>query len=261
MVTVDLFVRECGPSHAPTVVLLHGGGISGWMWDRCTALLQDYHCLIPDLPEHGRSCGIKPITIEDSAWRVADLIRDRVPSGKAHVVGHSLGGQVLVALLATAPQVVDRAVVSSALLRPLPMAGLLSLISRAVLPLARNRPFQQLQARSFHIPAADFETYYQDTQRLSPGALGRILDENSSFRLPTGLQEATVPTLVLAGQKELGIMRDSVHELTAALPNAQGYLISGADHAYLFAEPGRFTGILRAWFSSHQLPEDILISW
>jgi pimeloyl-ACP methyl ester carboxylesterase len=141
------------------------------------------------------------------------------------------------------------------------MAGLLSLISRAVLPLARNRPFQQLQARSFHIPAAGFETYYQDTQSLSPGALGRILDENSAFRLPTGLQGVSVPTLVLAGQKELWIMRDSVHELTAALPNAQGYLISGADHAYLFVEPERFTGILRSWFSGHQLPEDILISW
>ena len=261
MIIVDLFVRECGPRHAPTVVLLHGGGISGWMWDRCTALLQDYHCLIPDLPEHGRSYSVGPFTIEDSARRMADLIRERAPGGRAHVVGHSLGGQVLVALLATAPQVVDRAVVSSALLRPLPMAGLLSLISRAVLPLARNRPFQQLQARSFHIPAADFETYYQDTQRLSPGALGRILDENRSFRLPSGLREVAVPTLVLAGQKELGIMRDSVHELTEVLPNAQGYLISGADHAYLFAEPEWFAGILCAWFSRRQLPEEILISW
>jgi pimeloyl-ACP methyl ester carboxylesterase len=231
------------------------------MWNRCADLLPEYHCLIPDLPEHGRSCGIKPFTIVDSARRVADLIRNRVPGGQAHVVGHSLGGQVLVALLATEPLVVDRAVVSSALLRPLPMAGLLSLISRALLPLARNRPFQQLQARSLRIPIADFDTYYQDARSLSPGALGRILDENSSFRLPPGLQNADAPTLVLAGQKELGIMRDSVHELTAVLPNAQGYLISGADHAYLFAEPERFTGILRAWFSSHQLPEDILSSW
>jgi pimeloyl-ACP methyl ester carboxylesterase len=70
-----------------------------------------------------------------------------------------------------------------------------------------------------------------------------------------------VPTLVLAGQKKLRVMRDSVLELTAALPNAKGYLISGADHAYLFAEPDRFTGILRAWLNSQQLPEDILIRW
>ncbi|MGA9098392.1 MAG: alpha/beta fold hydrolase [Methanotrichaceae archaeon] len=153
----DIVVRECGPSRAPTVVFLHGGGISGWMWYRCASLLYDYHCLIPDLPEHGSSRSIKPFTIEDSAWRIANLIQDRVPCGRAHVVGHSLGGQVLVALLAMAPHVIDRAVVSSALLQPLPMAILLSAISCAVLPLAQNRFFQKLQARSFHIPAADFE--------------------------------------------------------------------------------------------------------
>ncbi len=257
----DIFVRECGPGHAPTVVLLHGGGISGWMWNRCASLLYDYHCLIPDMPEHGQSSGIEPFTIRDSARRIADLIRDRVPGGRAHIVGHSLGGQVLVALLATSPQVIIRGVVSSALLQPLPLAGLLSVVSRAVLPLARNRLFQKLQASSFHIPASDFETYYHDTLKLSGGALSHILDENRSFRLPSDLQKVTVPTLVLAGQKELKAMHESVHELTAALPNAQGYLISGADHAYLFAEPERFTSILQAWLSSQQLPEDILIHW
>ena len=101
----DIFVRECGPGHAPTIVMLHGGGISGWMWDRCASMLYDYHCLIPDMPEHGQSSSIKPFTIKDSARRIADLIRNQVPGGRAHVVGHSLGGQVLVALLATAPQV------------------------------------------------------------------------------------------------------------------------------------------------------------
>jgi pimeloyl-ACP methyl ester carboxylesterase len=70
----DIFVREFGPSHAPAVVLLHGGGVSGWMWNRSASLLRDYHCLIPDLPEHGQSYCIKPFTIEDSAQRIAELI-------------------------------------------------------------------------------------------------------------------------------------------------------------------------------------------
>jgi pimeloyl-ACP methyl ester carboxylesterase len=116
----------------------------------------DYHCLIPDLPEHGHGCGIKPFTIEDRARQIADLIRYRVPGGRAHVVGHSLGGQGLVALLAmaphVAPHVLDRAVVSSALLQPLPMAGLLSAVSRAVLPLARNPNFRDARHVHFTSP-------------------------------------------------------------------------------------------------------------
>ncbi|HUW63664.1 MAG TPA: alpha/beta hydrolase [Spirochaetia bacterium] len=256
---MELFVRDSGPPGASTVVLLHGGGPSGWMWDRCTALMDDFRCLVPDLPEHGRSRKIKPFTIVDSARRVKELIQSRVPGGRAHLVGHSLGAQVLVALLAMAPEVVDRAVVSSALVRPLPLAGLLSGISRAVLPLTRNRPFQKLQARAFHIPESDFEIYYDDVRKFSSGALGRVLAENSSFRLPPELQNTAVPTLVLAGEKELGVMRRSVRDLAATLPNARGCLIRGAGHAFVFEHPGPFTGILRAWFNGQPLPEATLI--
>ncbi|MGA9098393.1 MAG: hypothetical protein WB392_05620 [Methanotrichaceae archaeon] len=42
-------------------------------------------------------------------------------------------------------------------------------------------------------------------------------------------------TLVLAGQKEPKVVRDSAHKLATVLPNAREYLISDADHAYLFA--------------------------
>lgn len=112
-------------------------------------MLYDYHCLIPDLAEHGQSSDIKPFTIIDSAQMIADLIRDRVPGGRAHVVGHSLGGQVLVTLLATAPHVLDRAVVSSALLQPLPLAGLLSAVSRAVLPMGEIRYFRNCKPDRF----------------------------------------------------------------------------------------------------------------
>lgn len=54
MTVADLSVCECGPATAPTICFLHAGGVSGWMWQPQVEVLQDtYHCLIPDLPEHG----------------------------------------------------------------------------------------------------------------------------------------------------------------------------------------------------------------
>ena len=45
-----------GPEKAPTILFLHGGGISGWMWhNQVEALSADYRCIVPDLPEHGKS--------------------------------------------------------------------------------------------------------------------------------------------------------------------------------------------------------------
>ena len=114
---MSLYVRESGPANAPTVVFLHGGGVSGWMWRPQVERLADYHCLVPDLPEHGRSSHVKPLTMPGCAEALISLIRERAHGGRAHVVGLSLGAQILVYLLATTPEVIDRAVVSSALVR------------------------------------------------------------------------------------------------------------------------------------------------
>ena len=56
------YVNEIGPASAPTLVFLHGGGGGGWMWQPQLEAFTDYHCLVPDLPEHGRSAEVKPFT-------------------------------------------------------------------------------------------------------------------------------------------------------------------------------------------------------
>ena len=40
----------------------------------------------------------------------------------------------------------------------------------------------------------------------------------------------TVPTLLLVGEKELKIMRESVRDLLAAMSAARGYVVTGAIH-------------------------------
>ena len=129
---MSLFVRESGPVSAPTIVFLHGGGVSGWSWQPQIEAFPDYHLLVPDLPEHGRSLAEAPFTIPDAAERVANLIRDRGHGGRAHVIGLSLGAQIAIQLLAAAPEIVDHALLSGALVRGLPGASLVRPYHRRV---------------------------------------------------------------------------------------------------------------------------------
>jgi pimeloyl-ACP methyl ester carboxylesterase len=70
-----LFFESCGPENAKSIVFLHGGGVGGWMWRKqVEALKADYHCLVPDLPEQGKSTQAGPYTTEGAADSVADLI-------------------------------------------------------------------------------------------------------------------------------------------------------------------------------------------
>src|SRR5512146_2791284 len=116
-----LAFQSSGEENEKTILFLHGGGVAGWMWDPVVARLPEYHCLVPDLPEHGRSRDVGPFTMQLAADQAAALVREQAKGGKAVVVGLSEGAQVVVQMLATAPQVIERALVSSALL--LPMLG------------------------------------------------------------------------------------------------------------------------------------------
>ncbi|MFD2091387.1 alpha/beta fold hydrolase [Blastococcus deserti] len=101
---------EAGSRDAPTVVLLHGLGTSGWMWDRLvSALGDDLHLVVVDLPGHGRSRTRPWVSLHDTATAVADVVARHAAAGSAHLVGLSLGGYVAATLAAARPDLVPSA--------------------------------------------------------------------------------------------------------------------------------------------------------
>src|SRR5581483_2736846 len=93
--TPMLFTYTSGQPTSPAIVFLHGGGVSGRMWQpQLERLADNYYCLAPDLPEHGKSIDAGPFRIDETARQVARLIDERVPGKRAHLVGLSAGGVV-----------------------------------------------------------------------------------------------------------------------------------------------------------------------
>ncbi len=253
-----LYVNESGPATAPTIVFLHGGGTSGWMWQPQVKQLSDYHCLIPDLPEHGRSVDEKPYAMKDTVARVIELIHMRAHGGHVHVVGLSLGGQTAAALLATAPEVVDHAVLSGTLVRPLPGVSLINATVKMYMPFKDIDFLIRANLQSQGIPNQYFLQFKEDTRVLTADGMARVFTENMRFSLPTGLNHANVPTLVLVGQKEYGVMHQSARDLVRALPNAKGFIAPGVGHAWNLQAPDLFTRTVRAWITDQPLPQELL---
>ena len=265
---MSLFIQESGPPSAPTVVFLHGGGGSGWMWQPQVEGLGDYHCLVPDLPEQGKSVNEKPFTIQGSAEQIARLIRERGHSGKAHVVGHFEGAQVTVALLALAPELVERAVVSSALVRPFPGAGLMTpeLIALsyrwAVLPFKNNEWWVRLNMKyAAGVPEKYYPQFSQTFRELTESGFTNVMIENQRFRLPQGLEQAKAPTLIVVGKREYAAMRQSARDLANAIPSAQAFEVAhtrklslAEEHNWNLSTPELFTQTVRAWISNQPMP-------
>jgi pimeloyl-ACP methyl ester carboxylesterase len=193
-------------------VFLHGGGVAGWMWEPVVRLLQDYHCLAPDLPEHGQSATVRPFSMELAADKVAELIHAQAPAGKAALVGLSEGAQVGVQMLASAPEVMEWALVSSALLLPITGArllsapGLLSWTFRLSVPPFRNSDWWiRLNMKySAAIPQAFFPQFKAGFQAMTESQFVNLMLANQRFRLPAGLEKVAIPTLAVAGKDEYG---------------------------------------------------------
>jgi pimeloyl-ACP methyl ester carboxylesterase len=269
---ISLDFQAFGPNNAPTIVFLHGGGAGWWMWQPVIKYLPDYHCLTPDQPEHGSNRQIAPFSMELSAEKVAELIRDQAQGGKAYVVGLSEGAQITVQLLATAPERVEKALVSSALL--LPIRGLGWVSSPALLAWAYRISFPPFRNADWWIrlnmkyaagiPDEFYSYFKKDFQEMTEPEWVNLLIANQLFRLPVGLEKATTPTLVIAGQKEYGAMKQSARDLVAALPHAKGGLVNlgkkssmAKEHNWALTAPELFAQTVRAWIEKKPLPPEI----
>jgi pimeloyl-ACP methyl ester carboxylesterase len=268
----SLSYKTFGPNNTPTIVFLHGGGVGWWMWQSVIKYLPDYHCLTPDQPEHGSNRQIAPFSMELSAEKVADLILQQAQGGKACVVGLSEGAQVTVQLLATAPERVDKAVISSALLLPIPGLGwvsspaLLAWAYRISIPPFRNVDWWiRLNMKyATGVPDEFYSCFKKDFQEMTESEWVNLLIANQLFRLPVGLEKVTTPTLVIAGQKEYDAMKQSVRDLVAALPHAKGGLVNlgkkssmAKEHSWALTVPELFAQTIRAWIEEKPLPAEI----
>jgi pimeloyl-ACP methyl ester carboxylesterase len=113
------------------------------------------------------------------------------------------------------------------------------------------------------LPEQYFHEVREDTRRMTANSFTHIILENQRFRIPAGLDQVQVPSLIIAGQHELATMRQSARDLAAALPAGQGYLVAfskrGAEeHSWNLQRPELFNAVTRAWLAEQPLPPGLL---
>lgn|SRR5699024_1244457 len=252
-----LYYREYGNRHAPLIVFLHGGGVSSWMWDSQVQYFINYHCVTVDLPEQGQNAQKDEFSIKDSAYRIIKLINELANEKEIIVIGFSLGAQILVEILSYRPDLINYAIINSALVKPNKLGEkVIKPLIRLTYPLIKNRTFSKLQAKTLFIGEEHFERYYNESWQMERETLVRILKENISFELPTEFSKAKGKILVTVGNKEKAIMKKSASEIIHCNEKCTGVIISKIGHGVPLAKPDLFNKIIEKWINGEKLPRE-----
>lgn len=242
-----MYVETSGPADAPAILLIHGGGVAGWMWRaQVEVLARDYRVIVPDLPGHGRSASEPYTTQQEVAEALAAVLEDEGVTDVA-VVGFSLGGQLAVQLASSRSDLVSRVVVVSCLIEPIPFARLSTWMLGVAAPLARSERFARAQAKQLFIPAELLDDYVATSVSMSKGDLLALSRANFSFRMPAAWADFPGRALIIAGTREPRAVRASMAALHAALPGSELELVEGAGHGISLQRPKWFTELLRRW--------------
>lgn len=231
---MDMKTIEYGTEHNTVILLLHGGGLSWWNYRELAGLLSvRFHVVLPVL--HGHAGSDTPFTSIAAQAEALISYVDTHFHGQVWLMGGlSLGGQVLLEILARRKDICRYAIIESASV--LPMRCMARWIRPAVsmsYPLIRRKWFAKLQFHALHLPHSLFDLYYEDTSAMEKEDLTRILEANSLYALNFSLADCHAEVLVVAGKKEQRRIKVSASRIANCLPRSQLLILPGLHHGML----------------------------
>lgn len=245
----EIVVDEFGDRNGTPVLLLHGGGVAGWMWRPLIEQMSPgYRLLVPDLPGHDRSAHADYESHERTIEALVEALEYRQVRPVA-VVGFSLGAQLAVLLAVRRPDLVSHVGIISAQAEPSRWPNATLALLRTAAPLAKREWFARAQAKELFIPPTLFPDYLRTTQNLSTRTLLASVGENIRFTIPPTWASYAGRTLVLVGERERAIMARSAHHLTRYRADGEPETIAECGHGVPLQKPHWLADRLQAWLA------------
>jgi len=266
---IPLHVEEVGPATAPlTVVFVHGYSLSMGSWHYQRLGLADMRnprtrMVFYDQRSHGRS-GRAPsegASIDQLGRDLDAVLADLAPSGQVVLVGHSMGGMTIMALVDQHPEYFGRRVVGVALLSTstgrlaevtLGLPALLAKLRAPIVPLllrgARSRAALVERSRKIGSDIAWLLTrrYSFASKDVSPALVEYVgqmiaatpVDVIADFypalhshdKLASLGALRDVETLILVGEKDLLTPVEHSRAMAAELSSAELVVVEAAGH-------------------------------
>lgn len=212
---------EYGKENKDVVILLHGGGLSWWNYREAAERLQlRYHVILPILNGHADS-DREFTTIEANAEEIIAFVEAQFGGSVLLMAGLSLGGQILLEVLAKQGHICRYALIESALVVPSKLTyAMIGPAFGSCYGLIKHRWFSKLQFKSLRMKPELFEEYYRDTCRITKQNMIAFLQENSLYSLKESVGRCKAKVHIVVGKKESPVMKKSAKEIQKKIPGS-----------------------------------------
>jgi len=266
---VDLYYEVHGDG--PPIVLIPGTGFAGDVWDasQVPGLSKALKVITMDLRGCGRSTAPEGVyTIEEMAGDVAALLLQlNIPS--AHVLGHSMGGRIAIALALSHPRMVSSMILAAA------GSGAAARPGEECIPGLPFRMVNELVEMGFEnfVKAEFFDTttyFTKDFLQNEPKRVKefyeiawrrhakwrpflRLIMARHAWEATHRLHELKTSTLVVVGDND-DVGSNHVKQakaLTDRLKNAETLILKGQSHGFFWQAPEETNAWIIDWVRRH----------
>jgi pimeloyl-ACP methyl ester carboxylesterase len=247
-----LFI-ENGDKKLPTIILLHGGGLSYWtLTDIVELLKEDYRIITPIIDGHSDDGNNEFISIEDSAKKLIRYIEQQCEGKVFALGGLSIGAQIAAETLSRKENIAQYAILESALIIPIVGTRLITIpMIKHSYGLIKNKWFSKMQAKTSFIQDNMFERYYYDSLKLSKQSLVNMILSNGTYKLKQNIENIKTKVLVIVGEKEINILKKSAKILNKKISNSVMYLAKKMGHGELSLKyPKKYVEIIKEFFTN-----------
>lgn len=236
--------HEFGDKNKPHIMLIHGGGNAWWNYLRqARALSEKYHVIVPTLDGHGEEYAEEYISTEDTADKLMNYINGNCGGHLFALCGVSLGGQIVMELLARKSDLASKAIIDGSLCYPNPAMARICILSiklfgrlifgeKAIRRQMDKMP--KLLPESMLYPEEIKAYYLQDMPKLPMKTLYTIYRTYmKSYRLKSEIRRTTAQVMYWYGEKEMKSVKKSAQLFQSFVPSCKIYEAKGYNHGYL----------------------------
>ncbi len=250
-----MLFKEFGDRDLPTIILLHGGGLSWWSLNGIVEQLRwEYHVVTPIIDGHGEDGHETFESIEKSAGNLLSYIDDHHGGKVFALSGLSIGAQIVTEVLSIRSDVAEYAIIESALVFPIKgITAMTTSTYQLFYGLIKQKWFSKMQAKALLVPESMFERYYEDSLRMTKQSLINMSLSNGRYSLRDTISATKAKVLLIVGEKEIGIMKKSTQRLHEAIQGSELHAVPSMGHGEIsLVHPDEYVRLLREFIAVHR---------